>query len=165
MSDVSMFNLRIGQGIDVHPFGAATPLVLGGVTIPNHSGLKAHSDGDAVIHALVDALLGAAGLGDIGSYYPSEDPVHAGKNSRIFLVETHRKLSALGFRLINADITIMTQSPKLLPHIPAMKDCLAQDLQCEASQLNVKGTTTDHLGFIGRKEGLMTSAVVLLHQG
>ncbi len=159
---MAITNIRIGQGIDVHAFGGDKPLILGGVIFEKHIGLKAHSDGDALIHALCDALLGAAGLGDIGTFFPSEDKKLENQNSRTFLTQCVEKLQGLQFTLVNADLTILSQTPKILPHVKEMKTILAQDLQCDTTQLNLKATTTDKLGFLGRKEGLMASAIVLL---
>lgn len=155
-------NLRIGQGIDAHRFGAARPLVLGGVTIPYHQGLEAHSDGDVVIHALCDALLGAAGLGDIGGHFPDTDASFKNIDSRVLLRRVRDAVDSAGWRIVNVDLTVVAQAPKLKPHGPQMLAILAQDLGIASGQVNIKATTTERMGFTGRGEGIAAFAVCLL---
>jgi 2-C-methyl-D-erythritol 2,4-cyclodiphosphate synthase len=154
--------IRIGQGFDVHAYAEGDGFVLGGVRIDSDRSLLAHSDGDVLIHALCDALLGAIGHGDIGRLYPDNDPQNANRNSREFLCEVSQRVSSAGYQLGNADITIIAQSPKMAPHVTAMVECLAQDLGCDAGQINIKATTTEGLGFVGREQGIAVNAVVLL---
>ncbi|WFQ78386.1 2-C-methyl-D-erythritol 2,4-cyclodiphosphate synthase [Xenorhabdus sp. SF857] len=154
--------MRIGHGFDVHKFGGEGPLVIGGVRIPYEQGLIAHSDGDVALHAATDALLGAAALGDIGKLFPDTDPAFKGADSRELLKEAYRRIRAKGYRLGNLDITIIAQAPKMLPHIPQMRVNLAEDLECHMDDINVKATTTEKLGFVGRKEGITCEAVALL---
>ncbi|MDX7991568.1 2-C-methyl-D-erythritol 2,4-cyclodiphosphate synthase [Xenorhabdus littoralis] len=154
--------MRIGHGFDVHKFGGERPLVIGGVRIPYEHGLIAHSDGDVALHAATDALLGAAALGDIGKLFPDTDPAFKGADSRELLKEAYRRIRAKGYRIGNLDITIIAQAPKMLPHIPQMRVNLAEDLECHMDDINVKATTTEKLGFIGRKEGIACEAVALL---
>lgn len=154
--------MRIGQGFDVHKFGPGDHITLGGVCIPFHQGLVAHSDGDVLIHALCDALLGACGLGDIGHHFPDTDPAFAGVDSRILLRRVMEAVKQQGYQLVNADMTIIAQAPKMAPHLPAMKDKLAADLHTRADRINIKATTTEQLGFTGRGEGIAAQAVVLL---
>ncbi len=155
-------SVLIGQGIDAHRFGDARPLILGGVRIDHDQGLAAHSDGDVVIHALCDALLGAAALGDIGRHFPDDDDQYAGIDSRILLRRVIDALSERGLGVHNADLTVVAQRPKLKPHIPAMTAILARDLRCPMGRVNVKATTTEHMGFTGRGEGIAAFAVVLV---
>ncbi len=164
MTDTDQMNApwRIGQGFDVHAFQDGDHLVIGGVQIPFDKAFKAHSDGDVLIHALCDALLGAAGLGDIGRHFPDNDPAFAGVDSRVLLRQVLALLDEQGWRLGNADLTIIAQAPKMAPWIPAMRETLAEDLSVSPSQLNVKATTTEWLGFTGRGEGIAAQAVVLL---
>lgn len=160
--------MRIGHGYDVHRFAeeeSSRGLILGGVTIDYPRHLEAHSDGDVVLHAVTDALLGAAALGDIGRHFPDTDASFAGIDSRILLRHVVASLHALGFNVGNLDVTIAAQRPKLSPHIDAMRLCLAHDLQVSIEQVNVKATTTEKLGFVGREEGIACDAVVLLHKG
>ena len=157
-----MIPFRIGHGFDVHAFGGDGPITLGGVQIPYSQGLLAHSDGDVVLHAVSDALLGALALGDIGHHFPDTDAAFKGIDSRILLRKVFADVRARGFMLGNLDVTIMAQAPKMAPHINAMRLVLAQDLNCELEQVNVKATTTEKLGFVGRKEGIAVEAVVLL---
>lgn len=154
--------MRIGHGYDAHTFADDCPLILGGVTLPYEKGLLAHSDGDAVIHALCDALLGAAALGDIGHFFP--DTVEEFKNidSRILLRKIRKFLEEKSYKIINADITILAQAPKMAPHIQAMRKNLASDLETDINNINIKASTTEKMGFIGRKEGIAVYAVVLL---
>ena len=154
--------MLIGQGFDAHRFAAGRPLVLGGVTIPYDQGMAAHSDGDVVIHALCDALLGAAGLGDIGRHFPDTDAAYAGIDSRILLRRVMGELKGRGLRVHNADLTVIAQRPRLSAHIPAMRETLAADLGCDLLRVNVKATTTEQMGFTGRGEGIAALAVVLL---
>ena len=154
--------MRIGHGFDVHAFGGEGPVTLGGVKIDYARGLLAHSDGDVVLHALADALLGAVALGDIGHHFPDTDAAFKGIDSRILLRKVFADVTAAGYKIGNVDITIMAQAPKMAPHINAMRECIASDLACELSQVNVKATTTEKLGFVGRKEGIAVEAVVLL---
>jgi len=154
--------MRIGQGYDVHAFGEGSSLTIGGVVIPFDRTLVAHSDGDVLIHALMDAILGALGLGDIGHHFPDTDPQYKGCSSRELLQQIHKLMIAKGYQLGNADITLVAEAPKMAPHLESMKDNLAQSLQCSSNQLNIKATTTEGLGFIGRGEGIACYAVVLL---
>jgi len=154
--------VRIGQGLDAHRFGSGRPLVLGGVRIEHDQGLAAHSDGDVVIHALCDALLGAAALGDIGRWFPDHEDQYAGIDSRILLRRVMDALSERGSGVSNADLTIVAQCPKLAPYIAAMTEVLAADLRCPVERINVKATTTERMGFTGRGEGIAACAVVLL---
>jgi 2-C-methyl-D-erythritol 2,4-cyclodiphosphate synthase len=153
---------RIGHGFDVHAFGGEGPITLGGVKIDYVQGLLAHSDGDVVLHAVSDALLGALALGDIGHHFPDTDAAFKGIDSRILLRKVVDAMVERGYQLGNLDVTIMAQSPKMAPHILAMREVLAADLQCTLEQVNVKATTTEKLGFVGRKEGIAVEAVVLL---
>ena len=157
-----MMPFRIGHGFDVHAFGGEGPVTLGGVKIPYEQGLLAHSDGDVVLHALSDALLGAMALGDIGHHFPDTDAAFKGIDSRILLRKVFADVKALGYEVGNLDVTIMAQAPKMAPHVDAMRACIAEDLVCGLSQVNVKATTTEKLGFVGRKEGIAVEAVVLL---
>lgn len=156
--------MRIGQGFDVHAFEAGRRLVLGGVTVPHSHGLKAHSDGDVLLHALCDALLGAASLGDIGHHFPDTDPAWRNADSRALLRAVYAKLCGLGYTLVNADMTLLAQVPRLAPFIGAMCETIAADLQVDIEAVNVKATTTEHLGFTGRKEGIAAMAVVLIER-
>jgi len=156
--------IRVGQGYDVHRFGDGDSIILGGVTIPYEQGLEAHSDGDVVLHALSDALLGAAALGDIGKHFPDTDPEFKGADSRVLLRHVYSVVQAKGYRLINADITIIAQAPKMSPHTAAMCENIATDLQVDIDFINVKATTTEKLGFEGRKEGIAVQAVVLIEK-
>jgi len=156
--------MRIGQGFDVHAFQPGGRLVLGGVDIPHSHSLKAHSDGDVVVHALCDALLGAAALGDIGRHFPDSDAAYEGIDSRELLRRVYAGLQSEGYRVVNADLTIVAQVPRLAPHVEAMGSNIASDLQVESACINVKATTTEHLGFTGREEGIAAFAVVLIQQ-
>jgi 2-C-methyl-D-erythritol 2,4-cyclodiphosphate synthase len=156
--------MLIGQGVDAHRFETGRPLVLGGVNVPHDQGLAAHSDGDVVIHALCDALLGAAGLGDIGRHFPDTDAAYAGIDSRILLRRVMASLTEHGLAVHNADLTIAAQAPRLAPHIDAMREVLAADLGCTPTRVNVKATTTERMGFTGRGEGIAAFAVVLLDE-
>lgn len=154
--------MKIGQGVDVHAFGEGDSLVLGGVTIPFNRGLEAHSDGDVVLHALCDALLGAAGLGDIGQYFPPDDSAWRNIDSRVLLRKVNDLVSEEGLALVNADITVIAQAPRLAPWIGEMREYISADLNVTAAQINIKATTTEHLGFTGRGEGIAAFAIVLL---
>jgi 2-C-methyl-D-erythritol 2,4-cyclodiphosphate synthase len=154
--------IRVGQGYDVHRFNDGDHIILGGVKIPYEQGLEAHSDGDVVLHALADALLGAAALGDIGKHFPDTDPNFKGADSRVLLRHVYRIVQDKGYNLGNADITIVAQAPKMAPHISAMCENIANDLQVEIDRINVKATTTEKLGFEGRKEGIAVHSVVLI---
>ena len=155
-------SMRIGHGYDVHRFGAGDEIVLGGVHIPHHRGLEAHSDGDVLIHAVCDALLGAAGKGDIGRHFPDTDPANANIDSRLLLRRVVALVSGAGWQLANLDATLVAQAPRMAPHISAMRSNLAADLAATPGQVNVKATTTERLGFTGREEGIAAHAVVLL---
>jgi 2-C-methyl-D-erythritol 4-phosphate cytidylyltransferase/2-C-methyl-D-erythritol 2,4-cyclodiphosphate synthase len=154
--------MRIGQGFDVHAFGAGDHVVLGGVRIEYSHGVVAHSDGDVVIHALCDALLGALGLGDIGQHFPDTDPRFRGADSRVFLREVAAKMRAAGLTLVNADITVLAEAPRIGKYRAVMARTLAADLACAVEAVNIKATTTEKLGFVGRGEGLAANAAVLL---
>ncbi|GGI68647.1 2-C-methyl-D-erythritol 2,4-cyclodiphosphate synthase [Shewanella gelidii] len=157
-----MTNIRIGHGFDVHKFGGNAPLMLCGVNVPYDCGLIAHSDGDVVLHAISDAVLGALALGDIGKHFPDTDPQFSGADSRVLLRHCIALAKERGYGLGNLDVTVIAQVPKLLPYIQAMRDVLAEDFETEVENLNVKATTTEKLGFTGRKEGIAVEAVVLL---
>lgn len=157
-----MLPFRIGHGFDVHKFGEGNEIVLGGVRIPYQQGLVAHSDGDVVLHALTDAILGAAALGDIGKHFPDTDPDFAGADSRILLKTAYQEVLNKGYEIGNLDITIMAQAPKMAPHIDAMRANIAEDLLLDIECVNVKATTTEKLGFTGRKEGIAVASVALL---
>ncbi len=154
--------MRIGQGYDAHKFKKGGRLVLGGVEVPYEKGMEAHSDGDVVIHALCDALLGAMALGDIGKHFPDTDDSYKGIDSRLLLKEVMNKVRQGGMKLGNADITIIAQEPKLAPHIQAMRKILADDMSTAINNISVKATTTEKMGFTGRAEGIAVTAVVLL---
>jgi 2-C-methyl-D-erythritol 4-phosphate cytidylyltransferase/2-C-methyl-D-erythritol 2,4-cyclodiphosphate synthase len=154
--------MRVGQGMDVHAFGEGDHVVLGGVRIAHSQGVVAHSDGDVVIHALCDALLGAMGDGDIGQHFPDTDPRYRGADSRVFLRVVAQRMKAAGLKLVNADITVLAEAPRIAVHRSAMAANLAADLDATAAVINIKATTTERLGFIGRKEGLAALASVLL---
>jgi 2-C-methyl-D-erythritol 2,4-cyclodiphosphate synthase len=153
---------RIGQGYDCHALVEGRPLVLGGVTVPHTRGLLGHSDADALLHAITDALLGAAGLGDIGRHFPDTDERFAGADSRVLLREACARVRAAGYTVGNVDATVIAQRPKLAPHIPLMVERIAQDLGVAAGQVNVKAKTNEKMGFLGREEGIAAEAVALL---
>ena len=155
-------SIRTGQGFDVHAFGPGDKIVLGGVVIPHSQGLIAHSDGDVLLHALCDAILGAAALGDIGQHFPDTDAQYKNADSRALMRMVFAKVKALGYRLGNADMTLVAQAPRMARYIDAMRDNIAQDLQVSTSQINVKATTTERLGFTGRNEGIAAMANILL---
>lgn len=154
--------MRIGQGIDVHAFGPGDHVVLGGVNIPHDRGLIAHSDGDVVIHALCDALLGALALGDIGHHFPPHDPKWKDVSSRHFLLYCAGLVLEHGYMLGNADVTVVCEQPRIAPHVETMRRNLATDLDCPQGHVNIKATTSEKLGFTGRGEGIAALAVVLL---
>jgi 2-C-methyl-D-erythritol 2,4-cyclodiphosphate synthase len=157
--------LRIGQGYDAHRFADRRPLVLGGVTIPYPQGLAAHSDGDVIIHAVCDALLGAAGLGDIGGHFPDSDPQYQGIDSRLLLRRVVSSLREQGLVPGNIDVTVVAQVPRLSPYREAMRERLAADLGLAPGRVNIKATTTEGMGFVGRAEGIAAYAVALVHEG
>ena len=154
--------IRIGHGFDVHAFGEARPLIIGGVEVPYHTGFIAHSDGDVALHALTDALLGAMALGDIGKLFPDTDMQYKNADSRGLLREAYCRVQEKGYGVGIVDITIIAQDPKMRPYIDKMRTVIAQDLNCSIEQVNVKATTTEKLGFTGRGEGIATEAVALL---
>ena len=156
--------IRVGQGYDVHRFNEGDHIILGGVKIDYEQGLEAHSDGDVVLHALCDALLGAAALGDIGKHFPDTDPEFKGADSRVLLRHVYRIVQDKGYQLVNADMTIIAQAPKMAPHIAAMCSNIADDLNIDVDCINVKATTTEKLGFEGRKEGIAVQAIVLIEK-
>lgn len=157
--------MKVGFGFDAHLLAEGRALVLGGVTIPYKKGLEAHSDGDVLIHALCDALLGAAGLGDIGKHFPDNSSDYAGIDSRILLRRVVELLDKSRYSISNADITVVAQQPKLAPHIDKMCENLAGDLKVEVTRVNVKATTTERMGYAGRGEGIAAYAAILLEEG
>jgi 2-C-methyl-D-erythritol 2,4-cyclodiphosphate synthase len=154
--------VRIGQGFDVHPLVEGRKLIVGGVEIPYHKGLDGHSDADVLLHAICDALLGAAGLGDIGRHYPDTDAAYAGADSRSLLRDVAQKLKAKKLKVVNIDTTILAQAPRMAPHMARMIANIAADLAIEPGQINIKATTTEQLGFIGRLEGIAAQAIALV---
>ena len=156
--------IRVGQGYDVHQLVEGRPLVLGGVTVDHNKGLAGHSDADVVVHSLCDALLGAAGKGDIGQHFPDTDSSYKNIDSRILLRKVMSLLQADDWLLVNADLTIIAQAPKLAPHIPQMHSLLSNDMNIDETQLNIKATTTEELGYCGREEGIAALAIVLLER-
>jgi 2-C-methyl-D-erythritol 2,4-cyclodiphosphate synthase len=154
--------MRIGQGIDVHAFAEGRKLMIGGVEIPHHKGLGGHSDADVLLHAICDALLGAAGLGDIGQHYPDTDPSFSGVDSRELLRDVARKLVGLKLKVVNLDATIVAEAPRMAPHVKRMIANIAADLGIAPGAINIKATTTEQLGFIGRGEGIAAMAVALV---
>jgi 2-C-methyl-D-erythritol 2,4-cyclodiphosphate synthase len=159
-----MSDIRVGHGFDVHAFCEGRELVIGGVKIPHPRGLLGHSDADVLLHAICDALLGAAALGDIGNHFPDSDPRYAGIDSRELLRDVGARIAALGWRVGNVDATIIAQAPKMAPHIAAMVGHIAADLGISGQRVNVKATTTERLGFTGRGEGIAAEAVALLYR-
>ncbi|MCP3709037.1 2-C-methyl-D-erythritol 2,4-cyclodiphosphate synthase [Paraburkholderia sp. CNPSo 3274] len=155
-------DIRIGQGYDVHALVPGRPLVLGGVTIPYDRGLLGHSDADVLLHAITDALFGAAALGDIGRHFPDTDQQFYGANSRVLLRECLRRVQEAGFTLMNVDTTVIAQAPKLAPHIESMRKTIAEDLNLPVERVNVKAKTNEKLGYLGRSEGIEAQAAVLL---
>ncbi|MBT2771445.1 2-C-methyl-D-erythritol 2,4-cyclodiphosphate synthase [Halomonas sp. ISL-60] len=156
--------MRIGHGFDVHRFGPGDHLMIGGVKLPFEHGFVAHSDGDVLLHAISDALLGACALGDIGRHFPDTDPTWAGADSRELLRHVVTLVQKQGYGVVNIDTTLMAQAPKMAPHIEAMREVIAADLGVTLGQVNVKATTTERLGFTGRGEGIAAEAVVLLNR-
>ena len=156
--------MRIGQGFDVHALVTGRKLIIGGVTIPFEKGLDGHSDADVLLHAITDALFGAAGLGDIGRHFPDTDPSFKGADSRVLLREAAKRVRDAGYAVVNIDATIIAQAPKMAPHIPAMVKRIAEDVGIAAGDVNVKAKTTEFLGFTGRGEGIAAEAVVLLEK-
>ena len=156
--------MKIGQGFDVHALVAGRKLIIGGVEISYHLGLLGHSDADVLLHAICDALLGAAALGDIGQHFPDSDPRYQGIDSRALLRQVVKLLAAQGYRVANLDATIIAQAPKMAPHIPAMVANIAADLGVALTVINVKATTTERLGFTGRGEGIAAQAICLLER-
>ncbi|MGI4861518.1 MAG: 2-C-methyl-D-erythritol 2,4-cyclodiphosphate synthase [Janthinobacterium lividum] len=155
-------NIRVGQGYDIHALVAGRPLIIGGIEIAHDRGLLGHSDADVLLHAVTDALLGAAGLGDIGRHFPDTDPAFKGANSRVLLAEAARRVRAAGWRVGNVDSTVIAQQPKLAPHIGAMCASIAEDLDIAVDAVNVKAKTNEKLGSLGRTEGIAAQAIVLL---
>ncbi|MBA4549351.1 2-C-methyl-D-erythritol 2,4-cyclodiphosphate synthase [Thermoactinomyces intermedius] len=156
--------IRIGQGFDVHQFADGRPLIVGGVTIPYEKGLMGHSDADVLLHAITDAILGAAGMGDIGKIFPDTDDAYKDADSAVLLKEVWKQVKEKGYALGNLDSVIIAQKPKMAPYIPQMAQRIAEILEAETSQVNVKATTTEQLGFTGREEGMASMAVVCLVQ-
>jgi 2-C-methyl-D-erythritol 2,4-cyclodiphosphate synthase len=154
--------LRIGQGFDVHALVPGRPLIIGGVTIPHPQGLLGHSDADVLLHTITDAILGAAGLGDIGRHFPDTDPRFEGADSRVLLREAAAAARAAGWVVVNVDATVIARAPKILPHVPAMVANIAADLGVAPEVVNIKGKTTEKLGFTGRGEGIAAQAVALM---
>ena len=159
-----MSTLRIGQGFDVHQLVEGRPLIIGGITIPHEKGLLGHSDADVLLHAICDALIGAAGLGDIGKHFSDSDPRFKNIDSRILLRNVYRLITDKGYKIVNIDATIIAQSPKMAPHIPGMIATIAQDLEMPTDCINLKAKTAEHLGAIGRKEGIVAEAVCLIER-
>jgi len=155
--------MRIGHGYDVHPLVAGRDLILGGVKIPHRKGLQGHSDADVLIHAICDACLGAAGLGDIGRHFPDTDPQHKNIESRMLLRKVRETLAGRGWKVSNVDSTIVAQAPRVAPYLAQMVTAIASDLGIPVENVNIKATTTEKLGFAGREEGIAAHAVVLLH--
>ena len=155
-------NLRVGQGFDVHALVEGRDLIIGGVSIPHTHGLLGHSDADVLLHAVTDAVLGAAGLGDIGRHFPDTDPSHAGADSRVLLRTAMEKVARQGWRVVNVDATVHAQAPKIGPHAAAMAGNIAADLGLAPACVNVKAKTNEGLGYLGRKEGIAATVVVLL---
>ncbi len=154
--------MRIGQGFDIHALVAGRKLIIGGVDIPNERGLAGHSDADVLIHAICDALIGAAGLGDIGTHFPDTDPRYSGADSRVLLREVARLVASMGLRIANVDSTIIAQAPKMAPHIARMRQNIAVDLGIEEGAVNVKAKTAERLGTLGREEGIAAEAIALV---
>jgi 2-C-methyl-D-erythritol 2,4-cyclodiphosphate synthase len=157
-------NFRIGQGYDCHALVPGRKLIIGGITIPHATGLLGHSDADVLLHAITDAILGAAGLGDIGRHFPDTDAQFAGADSRILLREAVHRVAEAGYKIGNIDATIIAQAPKMAPHIPEMAANIASDLDIYASQVNIKAKTNEKLGFLGREEGIAAEAVALIYK-
>ena len=164
LSPCNMTSLRIGQGFDVHALVTGRPLIIGGVTIPHEKGLDGHSDADVLLHAITDAILGAAALGDIGRHFPDTDPAFKGADSRVLLREAAARVRGAGYAVVNIDCTIIAEKPKMAPHTAAMAAHIAADCGIDAASVNVKAKTTERLGFTGRGEGIAAQAVALLEQ-
>jgi 2-C-methyl-D-erythritol 2,4-cyclodiphosphate synthase len=162
MNDASGLALRVGEGWDTHPLVAGRPLVLGGVTVPHTHGLLGHSDADALLHAITDALLGGAGLGDIGGHFPDTDPAFRGADSAVLLAEAARRVRVAGWEPVNVDSTIVCQAPKLAPHIPAMRERIAAALGLAPAAVNVKAKTAEKMGPVGEGRAIEARAVCLL---
>ena len=156
--------MRVGHGFDAHALVAGRKLVIGGVVIPFESGLAGHSDADVLLHAIIDALLGAAGLGDIGRHFPDTDPAYRDADSRALLREAMARVRAAGYAVVNVDATIIAEAPRMAPHIPAMMANVAADLGARVDQINVKAKTTEGLGFTGRREGIAAEAIALVER-
>ena len=156
--------MRIGQGSDIHALVTGRPLIIGGINIPHERGLLGHSDADVLVHAVIDALLGASALGDIGRHFPDTDSRYAGADSRVLLRATRELLTARGWRIVNVDSTISAQRPKMAPHIPQMTANLAADLGLPEDCVGIKAKTAERLGFVGREEGIATAAVALIER-
>ena len=154
--------MRVGQGFDVHALVPDRPLIIGGVTIPHTHGLLGHSDADVLLHAVTDAILGAAGLGDIGRHFPDTDPEYKGADSRVLLHTAMQRVRDAGWVVVNVDATVHAQAPKMAPHAPAMVANIAADLGIEPGAVNVKAKTNEHLGYLGRKEGINATVVALI---
>jgi len=159
------FDIRVGQGYDVHALVQGRPLIIGGVLIPHTHGLQGHSDADVLLHAVTDALLGAAGLGDIGRHFPDTDPQYQGADSRVLLRAAMQKVAAAGWMVVNVDATVHAQAPKIGPHAARMAANIAADLGIAAPQVNIKAKTNEGLGYLGRKEGIAATVVALLAAG
>lgn len=157
-----MDDIRIGTGFDVHRLVEGRPLILGGVAVPFQKGLLGHSDADVLLHALSDALLGALALGDLGGHFPDTDPRYAGADSRELLRQVYSLVKARGFYLVNADVMVMAEAPKIAPHVPAMRAGVAAILESEEGRISIKATTLEKLGFVGRGEGIAAQASVLI---
>ncbi|WP_319238852.1 2-C-methyl-D-erythritol 2,4-cyclodiphosphate synthase [uncultured Propionivibrio sp.] len=156
--------IRVGQGSDIHALAAGRKLIIGGIEIPHERGLLGHSDADVLLHAIIDALLGAAGLGDIGRHFPDTDERYRGADSRVLLRAARDMLTTVGWRIVNVDSTINAQRPKMAPHIPAMVTCIAADLGIADACVNVKAKTGERLGFVGREEGISCDAIALIER-
>lgn len=156
--------MRIGYGFDIHQLVEGRKLILGGLEIPFEKGLLGHSDADVLLHAITDALLGALALGDIGQHFPDTDPEHKDADSRLLLRHCYKLVKEKGYALSNLDATIVAQRPKLMPHLPKIREIIASDLEVDLDQVSVKATTSEKLGFVGREEGISATAVVLIHK-
>lgn len=156
--------MRIGQSIDIHQLVEGRQLILGGVKIPYALGLKGHSDADVLLHAIIESIIGAMGLGDIGKHFPDTDPKYKGISSMILLEHTYELMKKEGYTIGNIDSIIMCEEPKMAPHIPLMRENVARVLHCDITQINIKATRGEKLGFVGRKEGIVSSCVVLLNK-
>lgn len=156
------FPFRVGQGFDVHALVEGRPLIIGGVRIPHDRGLQGHSDADVLLHAITDAILGAAGMGDIGRHFPDTDPAYKGADSRVLLRTAMQKLRDAGWKVVNVDATIHAQAPKIGPHAPAMAANISADLGMDPADVNIKAKTNEGLGYLGRKEGIAATVVALL---